>query len=371
MRPTVRLGRIFGIDVGVHWSVLVIAGLWVYLLTGGGGPVELWIAVVGAVVAFFASLLAHELSHAVVAKRNGMTVRGITLWLLGGVAQLGSPMPSAGVQFRVAAAGPATSVLLSGGFLALAELGHGLGMSALVISVFAWLALMNIVLAAFNLIPAAPLDGGRLLASLLWVATGDRTRADVGATRAGQVVGGAFMAVGVVGTLMEWPFGSFWTFIVGWFIFNSATAEQRYARATGALGSRRVRDVQEPLSTVRGWQTIASFLDELDSAGAQRSLHAVEAWTGGVVGVVSLERVLGVPREDRGATRVQDVMVPLSLVPTAEPDEYLVHVVDRMGRGILPCLLVMREGEPAGLVAPADLATRTGSRAPVPAVAQV
>src|SRR3954452_6974244 len=112
MKPSVKLGRIFGIEVGVHWSVLVIAGLLAFGLTGGVGDLALWVVAIFAVVLFLGSLLAHELAHSIVARRNGMPVTGITLWLLGGVAQLGGPMPSAGAELRVAAAGPATSVAL-------------------------------------------------------------------------------------------------------------------------------------------------------------------------------------------------------------------------------------------------------------------
>ncbi|MGZ4736029.1 MAG: site-2 protease family protein, partial [Acidimicrobiia bacterium] len=127
MKPTVSLGRIFGIKVGVHWSVLVIAGLLAYGLTGGVQDLQLWIVAIAAVVLFLGSLLAHELAHSIIARRNGMQVTGITLWLLGGVAQLGGPMPSAGAELRVAAAGPATSLALGAGFLLLAIAGAASG----------------------------------------------------------------------------------------------------------------------------------------------------------------------------------------------------------------------------------------------------
>src|SRR6476646_8709555 len=116
MRSTIRLGRIFGINVGVHWSVLVIAGLLGIALTDGVADAGLWAVVVPTVIVFLACLLAHELAHSVVAERNGLRVRGITLWLLGGVAQLAAPMPSAGAEFRIAAAGPAMSYALAGMF---------------------------------------------------------------------------------------------------------------------------------------------------------------------------------------------------------------------------------------------------------------
>src|ERR1700710_945628 len=174
MKPTVSLGRIFGIKVGVHWSVLVIAALLAYGLTGGVGDVQLWIVALLAVVVFLGSLLAHELAHSIIARRNGMQVTGITLWLLGGVAQLGGPMPSAGAELRIAAAGPATSLGLGAVFFLLAVAGAASGVvSSLVVSAIGWLAFVNVVLAVFNLIPAAPLDGGRILAGALWKIHGD------------------------------------------------------------------------------------------------------------------------------------------------------------------------------------------------------
>jgi Zn-dependent protease len=175
MKPTVRIGRIFGIEVGVHWSVLIIAGLLAVGLAGGERDVAVWAVAIVAVGLFFASLLAHELAHSVVARRNGMQVTGITLWLLGGMAQLGGPMPSARAELKVAAAGPATSVLLGIGFLLAAIAGAASGLlSSLPVSALAWLAFVNVVLAVFNLIPAAPLDGGRILAGFLWARHGDR-----------------------------------------------------------------------------------------------------------------------------------------------------------------------------------------------------
>lgn len=237
MRSTIRLGRIFGINVGVHWSVLVIAGLLGFALTDGVADAGLWAVVVPTVFVFLACLLAHELAHSVVAERNGLRVKGITLWLLGGIAQLAAPMPSAGAEFRIAAAGPAMSYALAGMFFAGSGVAHALGGSALLVSAFDWLAFVNIVLGTFNLIPAAPLDGGRILASAIWAVTKDRTRADVFATRVGQGFGGLLLAVGLVGPLVGVPYVSVWTALMGVFVLRVATAELRYARAVGRFAT--------------------------------------------------------------------------------------------------------------------------------------
>src|SRR3954447_13820612 len=199
MRTTFRLGRVRGIELGAHWSVLVIGGLLAYGLSGGVVDGVLWAVVVPTVLLFLGSLLAHELGHSVVGQRNGMQVRGITLWMLGGVAQLEGRMRTAGAEFRIAASGPAVSYLLAAGFFVAATASRALGGAPIIGQAFDWLAFVNILLGTFNLIPAAPLDGGRILASAVWAATKDRTRAEVVATRVGQGFGGLLVVVGVLG----------------------------------------------------------------------------------------------------------------------------------------------------------------------------
>src|SRR6476661_4789416 len=230
MRATFRLGRVRGIELGAHWSVVVIGGLLAYGLSGGVVDGVLWAVIVPTVLLFLASLLAHELGHSIVAQRNGMQVRGITLWMLGGVAQLDGRMPSAGGEFRIAAAGPAVSYLLGGVFLGLWGLGGALGAPSLLVEAFGWLGFVNLVLGTFNLIPAAPLDGGRILAGAVWAITGNRTRAEIVATRVGQAFGVALIVGGIVGTVVRVPFLSLWTALMGMFVYRTASMELAHAR---------------------------------------------------------------------------------------------------------------------------------------------
>src|SRR5262249_54580626 len=147
-------------------------------------------AAVLAVALFFVSILAHELAHSVVARRQGQAVDGITLWMLGGVSKLRSEARCAGDELRVAIAGPATTMALAALFAALAFLfDRVVAPGTLLPTVAAWLAIVNVVLGVFNLLPGAPLDGGRVLAALIWMRTGDRRGAQIAATRAGRVVG--------------------------------------------------------------------------------------------------------------------------------------------------------------------------------------
>ncbi len=361
MKPSVKLGRIFGIEVGVHWSVLVIAGLLAFGLTGGVNDFALWVVAIAAVILFLASLLAHELAHSVVARRNGMQVKGITLWLLGGVAQLGGPMPSAGAELRVAAAGPATSVLLGLGFFLVALAGAASGLvSSLVISAIAWLALVNVVLAVFNLIPAAPLDGGRILAGALWAIHGDRYRADITATQAGKIVGFGMIALGVGGTLFDIPFVTIWTALLGWFIVTVAASEQRHARLSRSVGELRVRDIMTANpETTRGWATVDAFVDAARFDPPRHDVFPVEQWEGGISGIVTLDALRAVPPEQRLTTRVMDVAVPMSLVTVSSPDEKVVDLVSRPSNARLPYVLVFEAGRLAGVVTRTDLERAT------------
>ncbi|MGH9026175.1 MAG: site-2 protease family protein [Acidimicrobiia bacterium] len=243
MRTSIRLGRFFGIPVGLSWSVLLIAGLLTLSLgtallpdsAPGASDAAYFFAAAVAAVLFFGSLLAHELAHAVVARRNGVEVEGITLWLLGGVARLGSEARSAGAELRIAAVGPGMSFALAVGFGVAAIAADTLLLPALAVAVLGWLALINAALAVFNLLPAAPLDGGRILTGVLWAGHGDPYRARETAARAGRVVGFGLIAFGVLGLLTPIPFGGPWTALVGWFIVTTAAAEERLARRRRAI----------------------------------------------------------------------------------------------------------------------------------------
>ncbi len=205
MKQSIRLGRIGGVPVGVHWSVAVVFGLVTWELAaivlpdtygGGAHPAYLAAAVVAATL-FLASLLAHEGSHAVAARRHGVGVRSITLWLFGGVAQLEGEAHTPGADFTIAAVGPATSVVLAGAFAAAQQLLEHAGAHGLVVDVASWLWQINLLLAGFNLIPAAPLDGGRILRAGLWRITGNRARASVLAARAGIGFGAVLIGLGL------------------------------------------------------------------------------------------------------------------------------------------------------------------------------
>jgi CBS domain-containing protein len=237
--------------------------------------------------------------------------------------------------------------------------------SSLAVSALAWLGFVNLVLAVFNLIPAAPLDGGRILAGFLWWRHGDRTRAEISATRAGQVVGWGMIGLGVLGVVVDIPFVSLWTALLGWFIVTTATAEQRHARLTGQLGERRVRDVMSPApQTLRGWMTVEAFAAEARVNPPRHRVYPVEEWGGGIAGVVTLDALHAVPAEQLASTRVVDVAVPIGQVTTASPDERLIDLVHRPSTLRVPFVLVFEAGTLVGVVTSADLLRAPGPASP-------
>jgi Zn-dependent protease/CBS domain-containing protein len=363
MKETVRLGEISGIRVGINWSVIVIFLLVLVGLSGGYFPVEFpdrpagLYALAGLVsaVLFFASLLAHEMAHALVARRNGIEVEGITLWLFGGVARLSGEARDPGAELRISGVGPLVSVLAGVLFFALAILAASVGVEGLPVGVLSWLALINVVLAVFNLVPAAPLDGGRILRAILWKRHGDRLRAAITATRAGRAFGFVLIALGLWLFLVVPGFFGVWWMLIGWFIINAAGAEEQHARLQASLSGVRVRDVMspDPLS-VPGDLSIDRFLEDYVLRNRFSTFPLVENG-GRPVGLVTLNRVKQVPRDDRGTTSVRSVACGMDDLAVAAPDDMLVDLLPRLGQCADGRALVLDEGRVIGIVSPTDI----------------
>src|SRR5256884_1172651 len=271
MGQTFSLGRISGIRVGVNWSVLLIVALLAYGLAVGEFPAaaprhpvaEYVAAALVTAVAYIGSLLAHELAHSLVARRNGLEVEGITLWLLGGVSRLQGEVARPGAEIRVAGVGPLVSLVLGGAFMLVAWLLHAAGVSGVVVAALAWLGGINLLLAVFNVIPAAPLDGGRLLRAGLWRITADRFKAAVWSARSGQVFGWALVVVAAYLVLVRRQYNWLWFALVGWFLISAATAEGQQAMVQSRLRTIAVREIMTAHpGTVPGAATIAWVLDD-------------------------------------------------------------------------------------------------------------
>lgn len=365
MHEHVRLGRIAGIAVGINWSVLAIFALITFGLAAGQlpaaypGRATAAYAVAGVIAGalFFLSLLAHEIAHAIVARHHGVDVDGITLWMLGGVARLRGEPATPAAELRIAGVGPAVSVALAAGFAATGLLLRTVGVTGLPIGVFAWLATINLVLAAFNLIPAAPLDGGRLLRAALWRRHGDRLRAATAASRAGRWFGWLLVGVGLVEFLIA-DVGGLWLMLLGWFITSAAAAEEQHAELTDELRHVRVADVMtaDPV-TVPAGITVSRFLDDYVFVHRHSTFPVTDA-DGGLTGLVTLRRVKRIPVGERDATQVGQVACRLADVPVAGPDDAVAELLPRLTAAADERALVVAEGRLIGVVSPSDIVRR-------------
>lgn len=372
MDENLRLGRLFGVRIGINWSVLIIFALIVAGLAAGRFPLvapdrsataHLLAGLVAALL-FFGSLLAHELSHALVAQRNGIDVEGITLWMLGGVAKLEGEAATPGAELRIAGVGPLVSLVLGLLFGLLWWVSGGLLGDGLTREVLQWLAIINVVLAVFNLAPAAPLDGGRILRALLWWRRGDRTSAAVTASRAGRLFGFLLVALGVAELLLVPGFGGLWLVLIGFFIANAAAAEGSYAQVQAGLSGLRVADVMTPSPLVLPQHLNVEQAVDVYLLPNRFSSFPVVTPDGQPVGLVTLQRIKQVPREQWPVTSIQRVATPLEEVPIATPFEPLLEVLRRVRQGGESRVLVVHDGQVVGIVSPTDIA-RVLDRAPL------
>ncbi len=359
MRDSLTLGRIAGVQVGVNWSWLVVFALIVWTLysaifpernPGLGNGTYAALAIVTAIL-FFVSLLLHEYGHALVARREGMQIEGITLWLFGGVARFKGDFPSAGAEFRIAIAGPLVSLVIGVVALAIAWQGR---LPEEADAVAAWLGSINLTLLLFNLLPALPLDGGRVLRSLLWGAKGDFGWATHVAALVGRGFGYVFIGTGLFLIIFEGSFSGAWMAFIGWFLLSAASAEDRYAMARLALGGLRVRDlmVRDPVTASPG-ETLGRFTDETLSTRRHTTYPVVE--DGRAVGLLPFSCVVAVPRSEWDTRRVRDCMLPLAEVPTLSADDEAIDAAATLSESEVRRGLVLDGERLAGLLSLADV----------------
>jgi Zn-dependent protease/CBS domain-containing protein len=359
VNASIKLGRIAGIEIGVNWSLAVIFALIVWSLAEGVFPSQnpglshgTYIAMgVVAGLAFFASLLLHELGHARQAQREGMEVDGITLWLFGGVSQFKGAFPRAGAEFRIAIAGPLVSLVLGIVFVLLAVFA---GLPSAVDGVVAWLGYINLSLLVFNLLPALPLDGGRVFRSALWYFKGNLAWATRIATDVGRAFGYLFIAAGVGLFIFQGSFSGAWLAFIGWFLLQAASAEARYIAARQALEGLRVRDlmVRDP-ATVEADVTLGQFMDEVARSHRHTTYPVLEH--GRPVGLLAFRSVAPVPRNEWDARRVRELMVPREGVPLLGEDEPAADALAELSASDVNRGLVVENDHLAGLLSVTDL----------------
>ena len=358
MPGSFRLVRLFGIDVRVHLSWVLIFLLFTYqqsLEFDAGYPS--WSTgktiIVGAITAllFFASVVVHELAHSLVARRFKMSVHSITLFLLGGVASLTREPPTARAEFLMAAAGPATSLAIGGlSWVASFVLGTPPRdtFAQVANAVFDSLAQINVLVALFNLIPGFPLDGGRVLRATIWGLSGNQSISTRIAARGGQVVAGLFALGSAVLVLGFGEPSALWWLLIAYFLFGAATQTLQQERVTAAIGNARVAQVTttEFVAVPRGTSIGAAVRDYL----LPKNLRAVAVvHDGRFDGLVTISDLRKVDQQAWPATPVEAVMTPASEIPAVRSDDPLVAALDKFGPE-LPLIPVVENGTLRGLL---------------------
>lgn len=359
-----RLGKIFGVDVTLDasWFIFGIVITWLLGATFHTGAPHLgsgaayFLGALGAVL-FLCSVLAHELSHAVVAQRKGIAVHSITLFIFGGVAQITEEPHTPGDEFQIAIAGPALSVVLGVVFWALGG-GAGAAGASAGDALFHMMGYTNVALAVFNLLPGFPLDGGRVFRAAVWRATGDYAKATRIAAQSGRVIGFGLIGAGGLFTLgfNDWINGV-WLAFIGLFLIQAATAARRQVTLASTVARpATVGDLMTPSPDwVRADQPIDAAFGARLAATRDRAVPVVgpEGW---IVGVVTAEVLATVPQEHWGTLTAGQIMIPMQWAMVAQAGEPLESVFARLGMNPVGRFVVLDAGRLVGMLTPAALA---------------
>lgn len=357
-----RLGSVLGFEIRIDYSWFVIFALVLWSFAAGVFPAEYpglttttYFAMGAAgTVLFFVSLLAHELSHSVVARSKGIPVEGITLFIFGGVAWTRLESETPGDELVIAGVGPLASLVIAALFGGLAWLGTTLGVASPVVGVAAHLGILNLALAVFNLLPGFPLDGGRLFRAIAWKLSGDVTKATRWAANGGKALGYGLMGLGVLQVFAGAGLGGLWILFIGWFLRGAAGASYAQHVLQNVLAGVTASDVMtaDP-ETVPAGLSLDRLVEEHFLRLRYQSFPVLEG--GRLVGLVTLAQVKNVPRETWTDRTVADVMTPTSEEAAVTPEAPVTEVLDAMREIDAGRVLVARDGRLAGIISAADI----------------
>ena len=350
---SIQVARVLGIPVYVHFSWLVVFGLIAWTLATGYFPQRYpnlpvssyWAKGLVASLLFFVSILLHELGHSLVARARGIGIRSITLFIFGGVARLEKDPPDGRTELLMAAAGPAVSLLLSAFFLGVGMVTPSGGTAW---AVARYLAMINLVVAIFNLVPAFPLDGGRLLRGLLWKSMG-KTRATRLAARAGTLFAYFLIASGVVSMLRGAGISGMWYVLIGWFLKDASAGAYESARVDEALRGVTAGDAMtKDVATLPADISLAEAAHDYFLHTGYGAYPVVRGEV--VVGLLCRRDLLKVPAEDRERTSVQSAMTPLGERVVVPPGAPLLRAMSKMAESGRGRVLVMEGGRLLGML---------------------
>lgn len=351
---SVNIGRVAGIRIGIHYTWIVIFALLLFSLTAvfhDSHPAltrgEVVVAAFFAAVAFFASIILHELGHSLVALAHGIPVHSITLFIFGGVAQSERDAETARSEFLIAIAGPVVSLALAAVFFLL---GRIFGGDPLAATALGWLAEINLIVAVFNLLPGFPLDGGRVLRAAIWGGTGDAVKGMRWAVVSGRVAAFGLMLIGVFEAVAGGEIVSgFWLVAIGWFLYAAAEASGREFTVSRALrGVTVARYMRHDVPRVEGGRSVLDWMDNEVLATGQRAYLVTE--NGSALGLATLSDAKKAPRATWATTPVRAVMTPFEDLHLADPHTPVMTALGLMDRESLNQLPVVDNGEIVGWI---------------------
>jgi Zn-dependent protease/CBS domain-containing protein len=338
MLSSIKIGRIAGIEIGVHWSWIFIFGLITFSFADENGLLhefypdwsagQRWVVAGIIAVIFFSSILLHELSHSLVAKARGIPVTGITLFVFGGVSNLGREAQSAGEEFQIAIVGPLTSLAIGAFFAILWAVLHGPAPEASGIA--GYLAFINAIIAVFNMLPGYPLDGGRVFRSIVWARNRNQLRATRTAARTGEGVAYLLMAGGALQFYWN-PVGGVWMFLIGLFLRNaSAGSYQQLLLQSTLEGVGVMQLARTDYVPIAPDMTVAALVDQHMLAGHGRAYPVMAGQE--LLGLISLTDVRQLDRERWPETSVYRIMTPAERLHTVSANETAMHVLQLMAQ---------------------------------------
>ena len=358
-----KVGRVFGIVIEIHPSWLLILAFLSWSLSDGLFPDQYkswstaayWATGITAAVLLFATVLIHELAHALVAKRRGLDVPRITLFIFGGVSHLERQPSSAGEEFQIAAAGPATSLVIA----AITGLGGLLirGTVEQLEAICFYLAFVNMALAVFNILPGFPLDGGRVLRSIAWKRTGSFRKATRIASSVGEMFGYGLIILGFIILLTGGLLDGLWLAFIGWFLLGAARNGAAGTQLEGVLSRLTARQVmREDFRSVTPGTPLQEIVDDLMVGHGERAV--IVANDGGVLGIITVNDIRAVPREAWTNTPAQAVMTPRANVLTVDANRPALEVLMLIGEKGLNQVPVLDDGRMVGLVTRREILER-------------
>jgi Zn-dependent protease len=351
-----------GISIRIHITWLLVLALvsWTLATEVFPSTYEHWseqaywaIGVIAAVL-LFGTVLLHELAHAVVARRRGLEVPSITLFIFGGVSSLGGEPKTAGEEAAIAIAGPVTSFVIAGAALGVALIG---GQSEKVQAIFSYLAMVNVILGVFNLLPGFPLDGGRVLRAIVWKRSGSFRTATRRAAEVGKLFAYGLMLLGVVFLVSGLVVNGIWFMVIGWFLLGASQSESAGIQFETVLSKLRAADVMTTaFATARPGDSILSVVDQQMVGQGERAVVVV--LDGRVMGIATISDVQRLPREAWAGTPVQAIMTAREQVSTVSPDTSAFEVLTLLGKGRLNQVPVIGDGQLVGMVTRRELIDR-------------